>query len=555
MTRRISWLNSSRLSTRLSRGRAPLLYVSGLWAMTWSCSEPATPGPGAGSGGETSSTGTGGASAQSGGADSGSGSGGLAVVGSGGVASGGSSPGVGGTGVDGTGGSGGAAPSNCTPQGKARNPLVGHIFTADPNAVVYGDKIYVYTSHDTDGQTNFDLIDYHAYSSDDMVNWQDHGVIIKAQDVQWATNLYAPGACEKGGKYYLYMPNSGSGVGVAVADDPGGPFVDPLGVALVTPSTPGVSDVDWLFDPACFVDEDGQGYLYFGGGPQDSGDNARVMRLGDDMISLKDTSATTIVARELFEASFMHKRGDTYYFSYSSNFKDPSHSAYIDYLTSDNPMTGFVYKGSILANSNINMGNNNHHSIVDFMGKSYLFYHNRKLEQDRGGNNEYQRSIAVQELTYNADGSIAQQNMSTDDTTVAQIKCLDGKAEVQAERMAAQGGIEVEGNGATGVHIVDIDDEDWIGYSQVDFHQGTTRLVARVAAAAAGGSIEIWRDGCEGFTEQPGQSVGTCQVQATGGADTFAELSCDFEATSGPHDLCLKFVGDGSFKLDSFHLE
>jgi len=442
--------------------------------------------------------------------------------------------------------------SSCVPNGKARNPLVSHIFTADPSAKVFGDRIYVYTSHDVDGQTNFEMTDYHAFSSDDLVNWQDHGVIIDTSGLPWATNLYAPDACEKDGQYFLYMPNSGSGIGVAVADNPGGPFTDPLGQPLLTKSIPGVEDVDWLFDPGCFVDEDGQGYIYFGGGQPDTGDNARVMRLGDDMISLADSSATTIVVPAFFEASFMHKRNDIYYFSYSTNFE--GHSAYLDYMTSDNPMTGFDYQGTILTNGNINLGNNNHGSIVEFGDSTYLFYHNRKLIQDLGGDNIYERSIAVQEITYSGD-DIQQMEMSAADTTVDQIKCLDGFAEVEAERMAAEQGIETEGDQEIGVHIVDIDTGDWIGYSQVDFWDGATSFVARVAAAAAGGSIEVRIDGCDDFTSEAGTVIGTCTVESTGGDTTFADLTCAITETSGAHDVCLSFTGSDDFRLDSFHFE
>jgi arabinoxylan arabinofuranohydrolase len=430
--------------------------------------------------------------------------------------------------------------------------LVSHLFTADPSAKVFGDRVYVYTSHDADGQTGYDMVDYHAYSSDDLVNWQDHGAIIHASDLPWAPHLYAPDACEKNGKYYLYIPNSGSAIGVAVADHPGGPFIDALGEPLLTTSVPGVEDVEWLFDPACFVDSDGQAYLYFGGGPEDTGENARVVRLNDDMVSLKDTSATVIPAPEFFEASFLHKRGSTYYFSYSTNFK--GHSAYLDYMTSDDPMTGFQYAGTILTNGSVNMGNNNHGSIIEFMGKSYLFYHSRKLEQDGGGDNSYQRSIALQELTYTGD-NITQLAMNTEGTTVAQLRCLDGFAEVQAETIAAQSGIEVEGDGAVGVSVTDIDTGDWVGYSQVDFRDGATTFTARVASASGSGSIDVRIDGCDDFTSVEGTSIGTCSVTATGGADTFAEISCPIVETSGPHDLCLSFTGDRAFKLDSFHLE
>jgi arabinoxylan arabinofuranohydrolase len=445
-------------------------------------------------------------------------------------------------------------PSTCTPVGKARNPLVSHIFTADPNAVVYGDRVYLYVSHDVDGQDNYDMVDYRGFSSDDMVNWQDHGVLIHSDDVAWADNLYAPGACQKNGKFYLYMPNGGSSIGVAVADNPGGPFVDPRGTALVTRDIPGVADVDWLFDPACFVDEDGQGYLYFGGGPEGTGDNGRVMRLNDDMISLRDTQATTIPIPAFFEAAHMHKRAGTYYLQYSSDFS-AGHGAALEYMTSTSPMTGFAFRGVILPNAGINNGNNNHGSIVELAGTSYLFYHARKLQQELGVNKVNNRSVAVQAITYGADGSINPITMSTENTTVDQIKCLDGFAEVQAETLAAESGIEVEGLAGGTVRVAQIAAGDWVGYSQVDFRSGATTLVARVASAAGGGVIDVRIDGCDDFTSVPGSSIGTCQVVSTGGADTYADLSCSLAQTSGAHDLCLSFSGDTSFTIDSWHLE
>lgn len=448
----------------------------------------------------------------------------------------------------------GASPSPCTPHGEARNPLVTHLFTADPNAVVYGDRVYLYVSHDVDGQDGYDMVDYRGFSSADMVNWQDHGVLIHSDDLPWAENLYAPGACEKNGKYYLYMPNGGASIGVAVADDPGGPFIDPLGTALVTRSTPGVSDVDWLFDPACFVDCDGQAYLYFGGGPEGTGDNARVIRLNDDMISLADSVATTIPIPAFFEAAHVHERKGLYYLQYSSNFS-AGHGASLEYMTSEDPMTGFVYRGVILPNADINNGNNNHGSVVDFRGSSYLFYHARKLQQELGVNKVNNRSVAVQKITYGADGSLNPITMSTENTTVEQLECLDGFAEVQAETLAAQRGVEVEGLAGEIVRVAQIDAGDWVGYSQVDFRSRATRLVVRVASASGGGSIDVRIDGCDDFTSAAGASIGTCEVKSTGGADTYAALSCALSDTSGPHDLCLVFSGSTSFSLDSWHLE
>lgn len=446
-------------------------------------------------------------------------------------------------------GTGGTVLSNCVPEGKAQNPLVTQIFTADPNAIVYGDRIYVYVSHDTDGADGYGMVDHHVYSSDDLANWQDHGVAISQSDLSWAGVLYAPAACEKDGTYYMYLTNGGSKIGVAVSDNPGGPFVDPLGDGFLSGSFPN-ANVPWLFDPACFIDDDGQAYLYFGGGP--SGQNARVVRLNDDMLGIKDDAATTIQTTAFFEASFMHKHDGKYYFSYSSDFS-AGHGAALEYYIGDSPlMAGSEYKGALLKNSGINSGNNNHGSIIEFQGKSYLFYHNRKLTQELGHDNIYERSIAVQELTYAEDGSINTLDMSTEDGTVDQIKCLDAFVEVEAERFARASGIEVEGDAGETVRLADIDDGDWIAYSQVDFRDGASSLVLQVASASGGGSIDVVVDGC--LNGAPGTSVGTCEVTSTGGGNVFSELSCSIDAAGGPHDLCLQFSG-GDFEIDSFHLE
>jgi arabinoxylan arabinofuranohydrolase len=534
-----------------------LVWLSSAVACSEGDGDSKESGGASGSGGGTSQTGgstaTGGSTPQSSGgsaAQAGQGNAGSAQLGGasgqGGSAGTGGTPPIGGT----SGGGGGSPPSNCTPDGRARNPLVSQIFTADPNAIVYGDKVYVYTSHDVDGQTGFDMVDYHAFSSDDLVNWQDHGVIIHSDQLSWAVNLYAPGACSRNGKYYLYIPDSGSAIGVGVADDPGGPFVDPLGSPLITKSFPN-ANVPWLFDPACFIDDDGQAYLYFGGG-DDGGQNARVVRLNDDMISLRDSMATTIPTTAFFEASFMHKRDGKYYFSYSSDFSS-GHGAALEYLMSDSPMSGFEYQGKLLENGGINDGNNNHGSVLEFAGKNYLFYHNRKLQQELGVDKINNRSIVLQELGYAADGKINTLSMSSDDYTVSQLKCLDGFSEIEAERLAEEHGIEVEGLAGEAVRVARIENGDWVAYSQVDFRDGATSLVLKVASASGGGTIDVLIDGCIG--EESGTSIGTCEVASTGGAGTYAPLTCTLTRTSGAHDLCLAFSNNPSFELDSFRLE
>ncbi|HLV65967.1 MAG TPA: glycoside hydrolase family 43 protein [Polyangiaceae bacterium] len=511
----------------------------------------------------------GGAAPAAGGAPEGGSSGGSTPEGGGGSEAGG----AGGSEEPASGGAGGVAGGNASlggggsgglPRGPAngfaRNPIVSHVFTADPAARVFEGRVYVYTSHDLDDQMNYDMYDYHAFSSTDLVNWQDHGVVLDAANISWTDRLYAPDCCHSPttGKYYLYFPNGGSGIGVAVSDSPAGPFEDALGKPLIDSNTPGVQDVDWIFDPACFVDDDGQAYLYFGGGPEDTGDNARVIRLNDDMISLADPTATTIPAPDFFEASYMHKRDGKYYFSYSTTFKN--HAAEIDYLVSDNPMTGFEHAGTILPNPSGNNGNNNHHSIVEYAGNWYIFYHNRVLS-NRDGFSDYQRSITLDTLTYDEQGNILK--LSAEGSPVAQLESVPAFSRVEAEMMADQRGVEVDfvrvGGERAGVAVIDLNDGDWIGYSQVDFGAGATAFHARVASGhAEGGTIELHVGGCEGFTETPGELAGTCAVETTGGFQAWTDVTCDVTIPSGVHDLCLRFAGTSSqplLALDHFRFE
>lgn len=149
----------------------------------------------------------------------------------------------------------------------ADNPIITHEYTADPNAIVYDGRVYIYCSNDETNVDGYDLVEYTLISSDDLVNWRDHGEVFNApRDTDWANQAYAPGVVERDDKFYLYFPNSGNNIGVAVADAPDGPFVDPLGHALIDKSAALNTQVEWLFDPGAFIDDDGRAYLAFGGG-------------------------------------------------------------------------------------------------------------------------------------------------------------------------------------------------------------------------------------------------------------------------------------------------
>ncbi|MBN2509075.1 MAG: family 43 glycosylhydrolase [Spirochaetales bacterium] len=442
--------------------------------------------------------------------------------------------------------------------GHSRNPIISHVFTADPTARVFENRVYVYASRDLDAQTGYDMTDYHIFSSDDLVNWQDHGVGLDAADIPWASRLYAPDCVYSPAqdKYFLFFPNGASNIGVAVSDRPEGPFKDAIGGPLVTRSYPGC-DVPWLFDPGVLMDDDGQAYLYFGGGMPGTGDNARVIRLNDDLIGLKDSRATVIEAPDFFEAAFPYKRGATYYFTYSTHWEN-GHGIRIDYMTSDNPMSGFAYRGTVIDNPPYNDGNNNHHSIVDYMGRTYVFYHSRRLAHRLGISGGYQRSITLDYLEFGPDGEIVQGNMT--EGTVEQLKNVDGAGIIQAELMAAQHGVEVgsvmSSGEKTGACLTDLDHGDWTAVSRVDFGGGVSLFTARVSAGKGAGTIELWIDGGR---DNGGTLLGVCEIEAGSGDGSWTDAGAEISPVSGVHDLYFVFKGEKSgplsFDVDHYRFE
>ena len=310
-------------------------------------------------------------------------------------------------------------------------PLITHLYTADPSAHVFEGRIYLYPSHDretdipaNDNGDHYDMTDYHVFSLDAIEgSVTDHGVVLALEKIPWASKqLWAPDAAEKNGSYYLYFPaRDHEGIfriGVAVGSTPAGPF---------TPEPEPIAG-SYSIDPCCFVDADGRGYLYFGGiwggqlqcrqagrfdpsGREPSGDGPslmpRVARLSDDMrsftegvreVSLLDEDGTPLKAsdhdRRFFEAAWLHRRGNTYYFSYSTG-----DTHFLVYATGDNPFGPFTYRGRILEPV---VGWTTHHSIVEFQGKWYLFYHDASLS----GGQSHLRCVKVKEIFYAPDGSI-----------------------------------------------------------------------------------------------------------------------------------------------------
>lgn len=350
------------------------------------------------------------------------------------------------------------------------NPLMGHKFGADPFAMVDGDRVYIYMTDDHLYKDNGEVIKegygdtrrISIISSEDLVNWSDHGaqpVAGSGAPASWANNSWAPCAAHKTidgkEKYFLYFADNGSGIGVLTADTPYGPWKLPKSgmKQLISRSTPNCGDVTWLFDPAVLVDDDGKAYLYFGGGVPDGKDSdpgtARCVQLGDDMISIVGTPQK-INPPYLFEDSGINKVGGKYLYSYCSNWTGNSNPgvAKIAYMTSDSPLGPFKYVGAIFDNPGdagwAGGGGNNHHAMFEFQGKYYMTYHTRALKSamrkdwpDIADGAEL-RSACLSEMKVDTvKGTVTKLNASqTSITGVAQIRNFNPYANVPGATMA-----------------------------------------------------------------------------------------------------------------------
>ena len=424
------------------------------------------------------------------------------------------------------------------------NPLMYQKYTADPTAAWFNNRMYIYCSHDQTGATGYNITDVTLMSSDDLVNWTDEGEAVKASNTSWAGLTYAPDAVYRNGYYYVYFGNGGGSIGVVRSTSPTGPFTDPVGHAIVTGSTPGCSGMTYVFDPAVFVDDDGQAYMYFGGGGVG---NARVIKLNSDMISVNG-SAVTIDAPRYFEAPFINKRNGMYYFSYCTDFS-ASPAASIDYMTSSSPMSGFTYRGTILSNPSDNCGNNSHASIVNIGDNWYLAYHTRRLSNINLGscNGIYQRSVALDRRYFNADGTI--QKVIPTTSGVNALKTVNPYTTIKAVMMAKESGITTETCSEGGLDVANIENNDWIQVKNFDFGAaGASGFNARVASATSGGNIVIHLD------STTGPVIGTCAVAGTGGWQTWQTKTCSITGATGLHDVYLVFTGASGFlfNLESY---
>ena len=287
------------------------------------------------------------------------------------------------------------------------NPIIRHVFTADPAAMVYKGKVYLYTGHDVapTGHNGYVMHEWLCFSSDDMVNWTEHKPIpMNVKTFSWAKDdAWASQVIERDGRFYWYAAMEhatipGKSIGVAVSDSPTGPFVDARGTALVTNDMTKAIPHSWDdIDPTVMIDDDGQAWLFWGNGI------CYYARLKKNMTEL-DGEIKTISLPQYTEAPWIHKRNGLYYLSYACGFPEK-----IAYAVSRNIKGPWVYKGII--NELAGNSNTNHQAIIDFKGKSYFIYHNGALAADAGS---FHRSVCIDYLYYNKDGTIKRAIMTTE---------------------------------------------------------------------------------------------------------------------------------------------
>lgn len=420
---------------------------------------------------------------------------------------------------------------------QAQNPIITGQFTADPTARVFEGKLYLYPSHDIPSPIErlkewFCMADYHVFSSENLVDWTDHGMILSQENVPWVDSesysMWAPDCVYKGGKYYFYFPASPKGkkgfnVGVAIADKPYGPF-KPLPEPIK-----GVGGID----PCVLLDTDGQAYLYW------SGRGLNVAKLKDNMTELASEPVLVADVEDGFkEGPFAFKRNGKYYLTYPW-VKDKTEC--LAYAMSDNPMGPFEYKGIIMEQSPTGCWTN-HHSLVEYKGQWYLFYHHNDYSPEFDKN----RSVRADSLTFNPDGTI-----QLVIPTLRGVGITDAGKAIQLDRYSAisQEGASIDyinqANKFDGWKVLFNRKDAWVSYNRVDFgNQEWQKVDARVLSSA-GGTLGVYAN-----------EKMIAEIEVPASVSEWKTLSVPVEvAQAGIQDLRVSLVKGNDVQLDWIRFE
>lgn len=401
----------------------------------------------------------------------------------------------------------------------AQRPIIQTKYTADPAPMVYNDTVFLYTTHDEDDAEGFKMQDWLLYTSTDMVNWTDHGVVASLKSFDWVkrdNGAWAEQVVERNGKFYMYCPIHGNGIGVLVSDSPYGPFKDPLGKPLVWQKE------HWDdIDPTVFIDEDGQAYMYWGN------PNCYYVKLNEDMISYSGDIVKLKETPEHYqEGPWFYKRNGHYYLAFASTCCPEG----IGYAMSDSPTGPWKTKGYIMRPTERTRGN--HPGIMDYKGKSYVFGLNYDLLKLETNTHYERRSVSVAEMHYNEDGTI-QEVPYWADTKLEQIGTFNPFRKVEAETMAWGYGLKTAPNADKSLSVVDVNNGEYICVRGVNFGKNKARCFEVSALPLEGGNLKIRLDAPDG------KIVGNVNIPQGNETSKYELYSCEVNAVSGIHDLYL----------------
>lgn len=423
------------------------------------------------------------------------------------------------------------------------NPVIDE-GSADPSVRVFDGRVYIYPSHDYSRDNDFWIMkDWKVYSTTDLVNFTDHGIVLKGEDVTWATDpdhCWAPDCIQKNGRYYFYFPMSDKEgiwkgkIGVAVADVPWGPFRDALGHPLVDDQDKpdGYTGGHYNIDPAVFNDEDGRSYLFWGNGV------CFMAELNGDMTSLKaGILEITIEGHQGYaEGPFVWKREGIYYLLYSRT--GSSSFDVLDYATSASVQGPYRYKGTVVGHGR---KGNEHGSVFQFKGQWYVAYH------DLFPTDKF-RKTCLEIIHYRDNGDIARV-----EPTREGVGWFNASEDIEAEDYFEKSeNIEYREHGAVDFHMHCVTDGSWIKFRNVKPDYGYNSFFsARVATGSEGGIIEIVLDSLAG--EKAGELI----IRNTGGWDKWQTRDTTLVPFRGTRDIILRFAGQEQelFSLDWIRFE
>ena len=407
-------------------------------------------------------------------------------------------------------------------------PLVQTRYTADPAPMVHGDTVYLFTTHDEDYANGFEMYDWLLYTSTDMVNWTDHGPVASTRDFSWRSRdngAWALQVAERDGKWFMYCPLHGHGIGVLVADNPDGPYTDPLGHPLVWQRE------HWDdIDPTVYIDDDGQAYMYWGN------PTLYMVRLNDDMISYSGEIQMFPHIEDYQEGPWIWRRDDRYYLAFASTCCPEG----IGYAMSNHAEGPWEYQGPIMDHTPRTRGN--HPGIIEYKGKWYVFGLNYDVMHEETFEHHERRSVSAAEMRYRADGTI-QEVPYWQDATLTQVGPFNPYRKVEAETMAWGYGLKTERDSVRGMVVTDFNAGEHLMLRGVDFGKGAKKFSATVNAESEG-IVEIHVDAADGPV------IGRLEVKTTDGR--WNSQSCRIRGAKSIHDLYYVFRTDCNMQWDSW---